>query len=182
VLPSISPDLARVGCNLNQIANDETAGLTLREDLLAMRRVVALLERSWGQMLPKGYSLEPTSSRWNTTGSGEGLSPSPGYGGQWGQMNIPLLPYLVQENLRLQALLGALTALLPQALQVNCIGGPPTEAELLESEVLGQTNAVLRSAPSQLISASLAAEPTVAAEITRLTASTLRLGLSSRPW
>jgi len=38
----------------------------------------------------KGYLLEPTSSRRNATGSGEGLSLHPRYGGQWGQMNIPL--------------------------------------------------------------------------------------------
>lgn len=52
VLPSISSDLARVRARLGTIAAGDSIAPDVREDLLAADRVLRLIERSWGQMVP----------------------------------------------------------------------------------------------------------------------------------
>lgn len=52
VLPSISSDLARVRARLGTIAACDSIAPDVREDLLAADRVLRLIERSWGRMVP----------------------------------------------------------------------------------------------------------------------------------
>lgn len=97
-----------------------------------------------------------------------------------------MIPYLVEDNRRLQAVLSDLAQVLPAPwpaeITAEGTAGDTVDEEVSDPEALAETNRSLRSILSRLIRESASAPSSVASEVNRRAASALRAGLGSRPW